>query len=238
LRTSGYLDKAQAMPIEQAIRARIEQLIELGEKLRHSSTFDDEIYDDEELSRLHYEECSGWLAAAHNILNKISVGNEGYMQVAARIFEHNAHNDKATGQAVGQVTQILQHILTDMDAGLLGSVANHARAETFDTFLDHGKAYLANGNSREAGVIVGVVFEDSVRRLCRKINIPENNVQLDQLISALTTAHQLTPIKAKRARAAAAVRTSATHARWEEFTEHDVEAAIRVTEELIVALDG
>lgn len=79
---------------------------------------------------------------------------------------------------------------------------------------------------REAGVIAGVVFEDAVRRICRKHSISENGVKLDGLISELVKMNALTEMKAKRARAAAGVRTSATHARWEEFTEGDVEAAI------------
>jgi hypothetical protein len=82
-------------------------------------------------------------------------------------------------------------------------------------------------------VIVGVVFEDSVRRVCRKHSIDERDVNLDKLISELVKQNVLTELKAKRARAAAGVRTKATHAQWDEFTPGDVEAALAFTRELI-----
>ena len=45
----------------------------------------------------------------------------------------------------------------------------------------------------------------------------------------------LTALKAKRARAAAGLRTSAAHARWEEIDLADVAPAIELTKELITA---
>ena len=37
----------------------------------------------------------------------------------------------------------------------------------FDDFLDHGEAYLKAGRKDPAGVIAGVVLEDTIRRICR-----------------------------------------------------------------------
>lgn len=136
-------------------------------------------------------------------------------------------------RAVGELGEMLCHLLEDMDAGLLGSVADHARAETFDNFLDHGEAYLKDKRVQEAGVIAGVVFEDAVRRICRKHSITEQGVKLDTLISELVKVNALTEMKAKRARVAAGVRTKATHAQWNEFTASDVDEAITFTRELI-----
>jgi hypothetical protein len=46
-------------------------------------------------------------------------------------------------------------------------------------------------------------------------------------------------MKAKRARVAATVRTKATHAQWDAFTESDVVAALASTRELVEnQLDG
>lgn len=57
-------------------------------------------------------------------------------------------------------------------------------------------------------------------------------MKLDQLISDLEKAGHVMAVKAKRARAAAQ-RTKATHAQWDEFEAADVEAAITITRELI-----
>jgi hypothetical protein len=109
---------------------------------------------------------------------------------------------------------------------------------TFDDFLDHGSAYLKQGRKNEAGVIACIVFDDSLRRICRISSIAEKGVNLDALISELVKADVLTEVKAKRARSAAGLRISAAHARWEEFEIEDVKPVIDFAKELIEAHHG
>ncbi|MDX2252483.1 MAG: hypothetical protein NW202_09360 [Nitrospira sp.] len=136
---------------------------------------------------------------------------------------------------MAELRALLQCLLVDAQAGLLATVADQARAETFDDFLDHADAYLAESRKNEAGVIGGVVFEDTLRRICRKQSIVEKDVQLDQLISTLTSNGIFSGVKAKRARVAAHVRTKASHAQWDEFDFSDVEATIVLARELIAS---
>ena len=154
-------------------------------------------------------------------------------RIAARSHGFTIH------EAVGELSSVLQNLLVDADAGLLASVANQARAETFDDFLDHAAAYLRETRKNESGVIAGVVFEDTLRQLCRREGVAEKGLKLDSLISELTNLGQLSGIKAKRARVAAHVRTKASHAQWDEFELEDVRATIEFTRELIASrLDG
>ena len=113
-------------------------------------------------------------------------------------------------------------------------MADHVRAEVFDDFLDHAKSYRKNGRKNEAGVIAGVVFEDTVRRVCRKYGISESGEKLDELISQLAKSNVLSTTKAKRARVAADVRNKATHAQWDEFDDNDLKTTIEFTEEMIL----
>jgi hypothetical protein len=136
-------------------------------------------------------------------------------------------------EGVAELSAVLHSLLLDAKAGLLASVADQARAETFEDFLDHADAYLADKRLKEAGVIGGVVFEDTVRRICRKQVIAEKDIKLDQLISALSSNGTFSGVKAKRARSAAHVRTKASHAQWDEFDQSDVEATIALTREII-----
>jgi hypothetical protein len=53
-------------------------------------------------------------------------------------------------------------------------------------------------------VIAGIVFEDTVRRICRTLDISEKGVALETLITDLAKRDVLTALKAKRVRAAAA----------------------------------
>jgi hypothetical protein len=36
------------------------------------------------------------------------------------------------------------------------------------------------------GVIAGIVFEDTIRRICRVLGVAENGIKLDTLITELT----------------------------------------------------
>ena len=74
-----------------------------------------------------------------------------------------------------------------------------------------------------------------MRRICRVLGVPENGVALDTLISELTKQDFLTALKAKRARAAAELRTSAAHARLEKIQLSDVNPVIELTRELMAA---
>jgi len=123
----------------------------------------------------------------------------------------------------------------EIQGGLLTTVENHAIAVTFDDFLDHGAEYLKTGRKDEAAVIAGIVFEDTIRRICRVLEITENEIALDTLISELAKRDPpvLTALRAKHARFAAGLRTSAAHARWEEIQLNDVKPVIEFTRELM-----
>jgi hypothetical protein len=126
-------------------------------------------------------------------------------------------------------------LLEEVVRGLLTTIGNHAIAATFDDFLDHGAEYLKHGRKDEAAVIAGIVFEDTLRRICRVLGVTENGVALDTLISELAKKDVLTALKAKHARFAAGLRTSAAHARWDEIQLTDVKPVIEFTRELMAA---
>lgn len=220
------------MTVEESVISRINELLTRAEVLRLGTTFE------QVKSDRHRQECSGWLASAQNAISLVSPNPQAPFRIRAdAVVGRGAHNQ--AHQQVGEVMEILRALLVDVDAGLLRSVSDRASAEVFDDFLDHGASYLKDGNKNEAGVISGVVFEDSLRRVCRKHGIAEKDVPLDTLISSLTKEGVMTATKAKRARAAAGVRTKATHAQWDEFDIDDVRATIDFARELIsIELDA
>lgn len=181
------------------------------------------------------EAAEGWLVATASVIDLICpTGKSPYRQWASQTKASLMTQPRPNyTRALLEGREVLRRLVDEIEAGLLVNIANQAAAETFDTFLDHGLHYLASGQKNEGGVIVGVVFEDTVRRICRLKGISENGVKLDELVSQLVKANVITPLKAKRARAAAALRTSAAHARWEEFTDSDVEPVADLTRELL-----
>ena len=221
------------MAVEDAVKKRIEQLLEESNRLV--------VGDDSEgcaVDERQCHECSAWLASAQNAVHMVCDSLQTPYRIRAdRIV--NKEYGWVINNAVGEFAALLRNLLADAEAGLLSSVADRARAETFDDFLDHADAYFSDGRKNEAGVIAGVVFEDTLRRVCRKEEIAEKGQKLDAMISELSNRGELSAIKAKRARVAAHVRTKASHAQWDEFELEDVRATIEFTRELVAAkLDG
>ncbi|KNZ30784.1 MAG: hypothetical protein AD742_20890 [Methylibium sp. NZG] len=174
-------------------------------------------------------ETSGWFASSTNAIETVFPNaSHAYRTTLAR-----ALNESNTGVRVAKIAEIMKAMLIDIDAGVVASVADVARGEVFDDFLDHADHYLKAGKVGPAGVVAGVAFEDTIRRACEKNAILQKDVELEQLISALVKADLMNSVKATRARAAAALRTKATHAQWGEFSKNDVEATIATTRDLV-----
>ncbi|MCJ0764163.1 hypothetical protein [Variovorax terrae] len=215
------------MSVEQSVLDRAHALIERGKVIGASTPQ----YLDHS-GRQMIQECSGWIASATNLIKVIYPDpTSSYQQMAIFALATNGEADK-----VGKLTAILVALLIDVKAGVVNKVADAVRAEVFDDFLDQAEHYLQGNKTAQAGVIAGVVFEDTIRKACEKRQIPQKGVELEQLISTLVKTGVLIEIKAKRARAAAGVRTKATHAQWDEFGRDDVAAAIKLTRELIDSL--
>ena len=215
------------MPIEDAIRQRFKDLLAEADRLRRGNRIGQVLSED------HRQECIGWLSAALNAV-QLAVPDQAnaYRKKAEQIAAEWAGLMVPT--RVGELSQVLKNLSADLEAALLAT-AGRVRAETFDDFLEHAKLYVAEGRWQPAGVISGVVFEDTVRTICRKHGLTEKGRKLDDLISEVTKLDILSAAKAKRARAAAHVRTKATHAQWDEFDINDVAAAIDFTMELVEA---
>jgi hypothetical protein len=84
-----------------------------------------------------------------------------------------------------------------------------------------------------AGVLTGVVFEDTIHKLCARHEIPHQGVSLEPLLTALNSKSVLTPLERKEGTTAAALRTSATHARWTEFESDQVKTVLAFTRRLL-----
>lgn len=213
------------MRIDERVRKRATELIERGYELAGWNI--DVFPSGHDRQILH--ECEGWIASARNLIETVHPGpNSAYSRQASVLA---VGLDKQV--QVGGLLHVLRHLIDDVDAGVVARVVDAARAEVFDDFLDQASELLKRNRWQQAGVIAGVVFEDTVRRTCDRLSIPQKGVDLEQLIATLNKREVINDIKAKRARTAAGVRTKATHAQWGEFSGSDVDETIRLTRELI-----
>jgi hypothetical protein len=207
------------MPGSKAVKERIDELIGQAPELSAADRHGDQI---------------AWLIAAEHAV-KLACPSSGnpYHRRAQELVQIG---QRASAQeAISATAALLTRLREEIEGGLLTTIENHAIAVTFDDFLDHGAEYLRHSRKNEAAVVAGIVFEDTIRRICRVLEIPENGVALDTLISELAKQDALTALKAKRARAAAGLRTSAAHARWEQIQLGDVNPVIEFTRELMAA---
>ena len=214
------------MALEERIRNKFGELITSSATLkignRHRQILNDQ----------HSHDCKAWLASAQNLAHLI-------LGTSSNPYKTNIDKICSTDRglrihdSVGAVASILESLLSDIDNGLISSIENQTKAVVFDDFLDHAKEYAKRDLSKESGVISGVVFEDTLRTICRNHDIEEKGKKLDELISVLSKKEIFNKLKAKKARVAAHVRTKATHAQWDEFGISDVNETIAFTEELI-----
>ena len=222
------------MSVEKAVVNRINALIKQGIPLspagKHGRAL---LYEEEQAT-------SGWLTSAIHAV-KLIVGSslnaytKQCISVSARYdSSHMAmpRTGEIKSECVGAMVSVLENLLADVEAGLISSLEDRIRAETFDDFLDHAEQYLKGGR-KESGVIAGVVFEDTIRRIAQNNEIAVGH--LEATINDLVKKGVITATKAKRAKFAAHVRTKATHANWDEFDLADVNETINFTRELIAA---
>lgn len=216
------------MRIDERVRARVMTLIARGDQL---AAMTPQWKDRDGAAIIHERE--GWFASSMNIIELVFPDP----LCAHRTRAQSAMFKSSTSEQVGALAAIMKAALVDIDAGVVASITDVARGEVFGHLLDHAQHYLKGRRPDVAAVIAGVAFEDTLRRACDKLSIPQVGVELEQLIIALVKRDVITDIKAQRARAAAGLRTKATHAQWTEFAIDDVEATIKTTRDFIDLLD-
>jgi hypothetical protein len=138
-------------------------------------------------------------------------------------------------ERVELIASLLRSLLENIDAGLIGTLKTKVQAETFEDFLDHAVAYRDRDYKDQAGVIAGVVFEDTMRKIYTNNIGSSISKQLEDVMNELTAKGVITPEQKKRMQAPAFIRTKATHANWGAFTMEGVDDTIKITKELIEA---
>src|SRR5262249_399593 len=129
--------------------------------------------------------CRGWMTSALATVENICPESNAYRSTIKGLAEGRSAQGLTLYEPVAEIASVLRKLVADLRGGLLVNLSDTVRAETFVEFLDHGRAYLREKRKTECGVIVGVVFEDTVRRICEKNGIAQRGSKLDDLISEL-----------------------------------------------------
>ncbi|MDD3019571.1 MAG: hypothetical protein PHX61_01160 [Alphaproteobacteria bacterium] len=181
-----------------------------------------------------YHKIFGWLTTACFSVNSI-LGDENhiyYKRIKLQLDALSNYNNAAYVNA-GAALNVLMRFQYDLNKGLIDTLESKITAENFDDFLGHAEVYFNEGKKMESGVISGVVFEDTVRKICKKLGIEEKDQKLENLINALKSSGHIEKTKASRCKTAAAVRGSATHANQDDLDINSVRDTIALTRELL-----
>jgi hypothetical protein len=159
--------------LEQAIRRKIEELVRRAPS----------IVSEARKTVASLGEGEGWVTEAVNVIEvAIPIESNSYRR---RVRELEKRPIGVDGK-VAAIAACLRAFLPDVDARLIADFGNKVRAEAFADFLDYADAYHEEGPKQPAGVLAGIVFEDTIRRICRDKNITDKGGELEQLINALT----------------------------------------------------
>ncbi len=186
------------------------------------------------LSQEHEQKCEWFLSRVYSFITQYLPSKNWYYISSINIIDQWHWFN--IPQTVWNLVEILEWLKYDVENWFLQWFESQISAEIFDTFLDHWESYLKNDMKDQAGVIIGITFEDTVRKLGRLNGIEEKN--LEDVINKLQSSSIFTGIETKRAKVCSALRTSAAHARWEEFQKSDVETTLVFTRELISKVDS
>lgn len=104
-------------------------------------------------------------------------------------------------------------------------------ASVFDDFLDHAEHFHKGGKLQEGAVLSSIVLEDTIKKICKKNDVPAAGVE--ESIDNLAAAGVFTPVKAKAFKGICGVRQKALHADWEGFDLVDLGKQIKGVKELI-----
>ena len=170
-----------------------------------------------------------WRVKARNLLvNACGKESEHY-----RVFiESEKRGNYETNYGVFLRLKAVFHAAKeDYLGGYLTTVKNLVQAELFSDELEQAKELLDKNYYVAAAVIAGVVLETALRELCKANNIVPG--KLNKMNDDLAKNGTYNSLIHKQIGALAAIRNSAAHGKYEEFTIEQVKDMIKEIETLI-----
>lgn len=133
---------------------------------------------------------------------------------------------------VRSLLDILQAVEHDIENGRLSEIRHLVRAEVFSDFLGMAEYLMGEGYKDAAAVLAGGVLENALRSRATRLGIPIVNAKgrpltLAPLNNALKEADEYNALVQKQIDSFAAIRNSAAHGRYGEYSKETVADMIR-----------
>jgi hypothetical protein len=119
----------------------------------------------------------------------------------------------------------------DYEGGYLTSITNLVQADLFDSQLDQARELLTTGYRGPSAIIVGIVLETTLRKLCEAQSMPIG--KLSRMNEDLARAGVYSKLTQKKVTVWADVRNSAAHGDNDQYVNADVESMISGVQEFL-----
>lgn len=163
---------------------------------------------------------ANWWSQSVQALTSLLGETSNYTQAFVKqVSEHAWLVELETGMG------ILKAVREDAVNGhLFATTAGLISGEIFSDFLEMAEHLLDNGYWQPAASLIGAVLEDSMRRIApgKQVAIKSGD-DISTLNQKLAQAGVYTQIVRKQIQVWNDVRNSADHAKWDEFTEEEVQ---------------
>jgi hypothetical protein len=169
-----------------------------------------------------------WLVKVENIV-KTTFGTDSahYAQLAPVLKGHASH-----AYEVRQIVGILTGALDDLEGGYLRGQEHLIAGEILDSVLGDARQLSKAGFKDPAAVLVRVVVEDALRRMCREAGLPDN-AKAAILNDSLRDAGQYAKSQWRIIQSWLDVGNAAAHGDFEDYTSDDVDRMITDVERFL-----
>lgn len=216
------------MKIEEKINKRIQELIDLGIKVKATrrsggGTSLADLYFDFVDTELAHQ----WGISSLHLLKKIFGEDSDHYKRFNELFSEFS-NSRKNYSKVNNAFGILNAAKDDFENDFLSKTRTLIEAEVFDEFLEQAEELFKKDYYQPAAIIAGCVLEDGLRKLCDRNSIALSaKATIDPMNVELAKAGIYTKLVQKKITALADLRNKAAHGEWSEFTDKDVEDMIR-----------
>ena len=158
-----------------------------------------------------------WLVKVENII-RTTFGTEGahHQHLAPVLAKHPAHSYQ-----VLQIVGILTGALDDLEGGYLLGQEHLIVGEVFDSVLMEARHLNEAGFKDPAAILVRVVVEDALRRMCRDADLSDTG-KTTALNDALRDANRYAKPQWRVVQAWLDIGNAAAHGRFAEYKDDDV----------------
>ncbi|HOI77773.1 MAG TPA: hypothetical protein PLI06_09225 [Methanofastidiosum sp.] len=210
---------------ERKIKEEIEELIREGKEIIRISSNSPADLKGSNLSWI-----SSWVTkTGHLILSVVTKESEFYKQYSSRLDEKDFYGIHSNHYVhLIPILGSLEALYDALNKGLLGDVRNYIRAEIFTDFLEMAEYFLKKEKKDPAAILIGVVLEDSLRKIAITNNIDifkdnEKYKNLDALNQELYSKGIYNLLINKQITSYGEIRNKAVHANFDKYELKDVE---------------